>query len=81
MTVDDVGKKEREEKNKDDGDKNKANRRPLKRSLWISTGPIGRGYGQFKHTLSILWKGWLAIAKLKALSLFISLFSHCQMLS
>ena len=47
MTVDDVGKKEREEKNKDDGDKNKANRRPLKRSLWISTGPIGRGYDQY----------------------------------
>ena len=41
MAVDDVGKKEREEKNKDDGDKNKANRRPLKRGLWISTGTIG----------------------------------------
>ena len=54
MTVDDVGKKEREEKNKDDGDKHKANRRPLKRSLWISTGLIGRGYRQFKHTPSIL---------------------------
>ena len=27
------------------------------------------------------WKGWLAIAKLKPLSLFISLFQHCQMLS
>ena len=26
-------------------------------------------------------KGWLAIAKLKPLSLFISLFKHCQMLS
>ena len=26
-------------------------------------------------------KGWLAIAKLKPLSLFISLFQHCQMLS
>ena len=37
MTVDDVGKKEREEKNKDDGDKHKANRRPLKRSLFISS--------------------------------------------
>ena len=41
MTVDDVGKKEREEKNKDDWDKHKANSRPLKRSLWIFTGPIG----------------------------------------
>ena len=54
MTVDDVGKKEREEKNKDDGDKHKANRRPLKWSLCISTGLIGRGYRQFKHTPSIL---------------------------
>ena len=26
-------------------------------------------------------KGWLAIAKLKPLSLFIPLFQHCQMLS
>ena len=52
MTVDDVGKKEREQKNKDDGDKHKANRRPLKWSL--CTGSIGRGFGQFKHTPSIL---------------------------
>ena len=26
-------------------------------------------------------KGWLAVAKLKPLSLFIPLFEHCQMLS
>ena len=26
-------------------------------------------------------KGWLAIGRLKTLSLFISLFQHCQMLS
>ena len=32
------------------------------------------------HTF-IFPKGWLAIAKLKPLSLFISLYQHCQMLS
>ena len=31
--------------------------------------------------LRVIPKGWLAIAKLKRLSLVISLFYHCQMLS
>ena len=37
---------------------------------------------RFRPKMRILFrKGWLAIAKLKPLSLFISLFQHCQMLS
>ena len=38
-------------------------------------------FSSYKGFLNLPYKGWLAIAKLKPLSLFISLFQHCQMLS
>ena len=67
--------------------KSQLQRRPdVSASYNSNLGNRGTGWSQkdFRsHDLVCewLWQGWLAIAKLKPISLFIPVFWHCQMLS